>query len=101
MKGGFTLNLPALMSQFGPIIVIFAIFYFLIIRPQQRRERDRRNMLSSLQEGSDIVTIGGIYGKILNLKEDVVTLDVGNKIKIKVTRSAIGSVLKEAHKTEN
>ena len=88
------------MQQFGPIIVIFAIFYFLIIRPQQKREKDRRNMLSSLKEGDDIITIGGIYGRILNLKEDVVTLDVGDKIKIKVTRSAIGNVLKTTEKTE-
>lgn len=95
------MNTAAFMQQFGPIIVIFAIFYFLIIRPQQKREKDRRNMLSSLKEGDDIITIGGIYGRILNLKEDVVTLDVGDKIKIKVTRSAIGNVLKTTEKTEN
>ncbi|HHV19326.1 MAG TPA: preprotein translocase subunit YajC [Thermoanaerobacterales bacterium] len=95
------MNPAAFMNQFGPIIVIFAIFYFLIIRPQQKREKDRRNMLSSLKEGDDILTIGGIYGRILNLKEDLVTLDVGDKIKIKVTRSAIGSVLKTTQKTED
>ncbi|MDD4569993.1 MAG: preprotein translocase subunit YajC [Tepidanaerobacteraceae bacterium] len=95
------MNPAVFMQQFGSIIVIFAIFYFLIIRPQQKREKDRRNMLSSLKEGDDIVTIGGIYGKILNLKEDVVTLDIGDKIKIKVTRSAIGNVLKKVEKTEN
>mgnify|MGYP000860855070 FL=1 len=94
------MNPAVFMQQFGPIIVIFAIFYFLIIRPQQKREKDRRNMLSSLKEGDDIITIGGIYGRILNLKEDVVTLDVGDKIKIKVTRSAIGNVLKTTEKTE-
>jgi preprotein translocase subunit YajC len=102
LKGwDYTLNPAAFMNQFGPIIVIFAIFYFLIIRPQQKREKDRRNMLSSLKEGDDILTIGGIYGRILNLKEDLVTLDVGDKIKIKVTRSAIGSVLKTTQKTED
>ena len=94
------MNPAVFMQQFGPIIVIFAIFYFLIIRPQQKREKDRRNMLSSLKEGDDIITIGGIYGRILNLKEDVVTLDVGDKIKIKVTRSANGNVLKTTEKTE-
>lgn len=94
------MNPAAFMNQFGPIIVIFAIFYFLIIRPQQKREKDRRNMLSSLKEGDDIITIGGIYGKIINLKEDAVTLDVGDKIKIKVTKSAVGNVLKTADKTD-
>jgi len=72
----------------------------MIIRPQQKREKDRRNMLASLKEGDEVITIGGIYGKILNLKEDVVTLDVGDKIKIKVTRSAIGNVIKKSEKDE-
>lgn len=57
-------------------------------------------MLASLKEGDEVITIGGIYGKILNLKEDVVTLDVGDKIKIKVTRSAIGNVIKKSEKDE-
>ncbi|HHY70483.1 MAG TPA: preprotein translocase subunit YajC, partial [Thermoanaerobacterales bacterium] len=70
-------------------------------RPQQKREKDRRNMLSNLKEGDDIITIGGIYGRILNLKEDIVTLDIGDKIKIKVTRTAIGNVLKTTEKNEN
>nr|WP_059034369.1 preprotein translocase subunit YajC [Tepidanaerobacter syntrophicus] len=83
------------MQQFGPIIIIFAIFYFMIIRPQQKREKDRRNMLSNLKEGDEVITVGGIYGKVLNIKDDVVTLDVGDKIKIKVSRSAIGNVIRK------
>ncbi|HHY41977.1 MAG TPA: preprotein translocase subunit YajC [Thermoanaerobacterales bacterium] len=92
--------MDSFLNQFGPLIIIFAIFYFMIIRPQQKREKDRRNMLASLKEGDEVITIGGIYGKILNLKEDVVTLDVGDKIKIKVTRSAIGNVIKKSEKDE-
>jgi len=83
------------MQQFGPIIIIFAIFYFMIITPQQKREKDRRNMLSNLKEGDEVITVGGIYGKVLNIKDDVVTLDVGDKIKIKVSRSAIGNVIRK------
>ena len=86
------------LQQFGPLIAIFGIFYFLIIRPQQKRDKDRKNLLSNLSEGDDIITIGGIYGKILNIKEDILTLDVGDKIKIKVTRSAIGNVIKKDEK---
>lgn len=89
------MNTATFMQQFGPIIIIFAIFYFMIIRPQQKREKDRRNMLSNLKEGDEIITVGGIYGKVLNIKDDVVTLDVGDKIKIKVSRSAIGSVIRK------
>jgi len=88
-------NPATFMQQFGPIIIIFAIFYFMIIRPQQKREKDRRNMLSNLKEGDEVITVGGIYGKVLNIKDDVVTLDVGDKIKIKVSRSAIGNVIRK------
>jgi preprotein translocase subunit YajC len=90
----------AVLQQFGPLIVIFAIFYFMAIRPQQKREKDRKIMLSNLKEGDDIITIGGIYGRILNIKEDVVTLELGDKLKIKVTRSAIGNVLKNTEKSK-
>jgi len=55
-------------------------------------------MLENLREGDDVITIGGIYGRILNIKDDVITLEVGDKLKIKVTRSAIGTVLKKADK---
>ncbi|WP_213974981.1 preprotein translocase subunit YajC [Tepidanaerobacter acetatoxydans] len=95
------MNTATFMQQFGPIIIIFAIFYFLIIRPQQKREKERRDMLSSLKEGDDVITVGGIYGKILNIKDDVITLDVGDKIKLKVTRTAIGNILKKREKTED
>lgn len=94
------MNTTIFLQQFGPIILIFAIFYFLIIRPQQKRERERKNMLDNLQEGDEIITIGGIFGRILNIKDDVVTLEVGDKVKIKVTRSAIGNVIKKADKAE-
>lgn len=72
----------------------------MAIRPQQKREKDRKIMLSNLKEGDDIITIGGIYGRILNIKEDVVTLELGDKLKIKVTRSAIGNVLKNTEKAK-
>lgn len=84
------------IRQFGPLIVIFAIFYFLLIRPQQKREKERRSMLQALSEGDNIITIGGIYGKILNIKDDVITLEIGDKVKIKIIRSAVGSVISKA-----
>jgi len=93
------LDTTIFIQQFGPLILIFVIFYFLIIRPQQKREKERRNMLNSLQEGDEIITIGGIFGRILNIKDDVITLEVGDKVKIKVTRSAIGNVIKKAEKS--
>lgn len=89
------LTLKMILQQFGPMILVFAIFYFLIIRPQQKREKERRDMLSNLKAGDNIITVGGIFGKILNIKEDIVTLEVGDKVKIKITRSAVGNVFEE------
>jgi len=87
------LDLNLFLQQFGPLIFIFIIFYFLLIRPQQKRDKERKQMLGSLKEGDQIITIGGIYGKILDIKDDIITLEIGDKVKIKVTRTAIGNVI--------
>jgi preprotein translocase subunit YajC len=92
------LDATLFIRQFGPLIIIFAIFYFLFIKPQQKRDKERRNMLQALSEGDNIITIGGIYGKILSIKDDIVTLEISDKAKIKITRTAVGSVIS---KTEN
>ncbi|HHY14214.1 MAG TPA: preprotein translocase subunit YajC [Thermoanaerobacterales bacterium] len=84
-----------MLRQFAPLIFLFVIFYFLVIRPQQKRDKERKEMLDSLKVGDKIVTIGGIYGKILDLKDDAVTLEIADKVRIKVTRSAIGSTIKK------
>lgn len=89
------MNIATILQQFGPMILVFAIFYFLIIRPQQKREKQRRDMLSSLKKGDKVITVGGIFGKILNIKDDIITLEVGDKVKFKITRSAVGNVFKE------
>lgn len=94
------MNLATILQQFGPMILVLAIFYFLIIRPQQKREKQRRDMLSNLKKGDKVITVGGIFGKILNIKDDIVTLDVGDKVKLKITRSAVGNVFKEEEKNE-
>lgn len=71
-----------------------AIFYFLLIRPQQKKEKKIREMRSNLKVGDEIVTIGGIHGKIIKLKDDMVTIEVGaDKTKLPVARWAIGNVV--------
>ncbi|MBX6394123.1 MAG: preprotein translocase subunit YajC [Alicyclobacillaceae bacterium] len=77
------------------IIVMFAIFYFLLIRPQQKRQKERQAMLSQLKKGDRVVTIGGIHGTIVDLDDDKVTLRVAETTKIVFERSAISSVIKE------
>jgi len=75
---------------FLPFILIFVFFYFLILRPQQKQGKQRKQMLSELKRGDDIITSGGIYGKILNISEDdVVTLEIAKAMSIRITRSAI------------
>lgn len=86
------------MPQWLPTIMMYAailaIFYLLLIRPQRKKEKATQEMRSSLNEGDEILTIGGIYGKILNIKDDFVTIEVGaDKLKLKIARWAIGRKL--------
>jgi preprotein translocase subunit YajC len=70
------------------------VFYFLIIAPQKKKEKKIREMRAALKEGDQIVTIGGIMGKIVSVKEDVVTVEVGSdKVKLKFAKWAVGSVV--------
>jgi preprotein translocase subunit YajC len=86
------------------MIVVFAIFYFLVIRPQQKRQRkvqqDREAMLGALKTGDKVVTSGGIYGTIVAVRDDTVTLRIAEKVNIEVLRSAVAglqsSEIKEA-----
>jgi len=73
---------------------IFAIFYFMIIRPQQKRQKDHQKMLDSLQKGDKVVMSGGMHGTIAGIEDKTLLVDVGNNVKIKFERSAIASVNK-------
>ncbi len=75
------------------LVVFFAIFYFLILRPQQKRQKDQRNMISNLAKGDEVVTTGGIVGKIVELDESFLELEIAQGIKVKVQRFAIASCL--------
>jgi preprotein translocase subunit YajC len=80
------------IQSFLPFVLMFAIFYFLLIRPQQKRSRERNNMLSALKKGDHVVTIGGMHGTIADIDEETVTLKVAENTRIKFERSAIGNV---------
>ena len=75
-----------------PIILMFVIFYFLLIRPQQKRQKQVREMQDNLQKGNDIVTIGGFHGKVHALDEGTVVLMTGDGTKLTFDRSAIREV---------
>lgn len=83
-------GLVSTLIMFG---AIFLIFYFMIIRPQQKRSKEREKLLSNLEKGDKVVTNGGIHGIIAGLEEKTALLQIGDNIKIKIERSAITTVL--------
>lgn len=84
----------SIFSLFLPIILLGVMFYFMIWRPQQKQQKERKAMLDSLKKGDKVVTIGGIHGELTSLKEDYVMLKVADKVEIKLSRSGISNVLK-------
>jgi len=85
-------DMLAAIGTWGPILVMVAVFYFLLYRPQKNEQKRRQAMLDSLKVGYEVVTIGGIYGVITALDEKSVRLKIANQVEIKVARSAIASV---------
>jgi preprotein translocase subunit YajC len=79
-----------------PMAIIFVIFYFLLIRPQQKKQKELKAMLDNLAYGDTVMTTGGIHGKITGLADAVITLEIADKVRIKVARSAIGAVLQKS-----
>ncbi|MDD5225432.1 MAG: preprotein translocase subunit YajC [bacterium] len=73
------------------LAAIFAIFYFLLIRPQQKRTKEHQELLKSLKRGDDVITTGGIFGRIAEIDEGTVMLEVAEKVKIKVARDQIAA----------
>lgn len=82
----------SMLLGFVPIFAMFAIFYFLLIKPQQKKQKERQNMLNNIKEGDNITTQGGILGKITKIKDDIVTIQVADQVRIKITRSSVSSV---------
>jgi preprotein translocase subunit YajC len=77
------------MSTLGMLLIMFAVFYFMLIRPQQKKQREHQDMLRNLKKGDEVVTTGGIIGKIAGLTDTYATLEVQEKVRIKVVRSHI------------
>ena len=81
------------ITTIGMIVVLFAVFYFLGIRPQKKQEKEVNAMRNSLQVGDEITTIGGIIGKVISIKEETVMIETGHdRTKIRILRTAIRSI---------
>ncbi|MFV0293187.1 MAG: preprotein translocase subunit YajC [Paracoccus sp. (in: a-proteobacteria)] len=81
------------IAQFIPLILIFVIMYFLILRPQQKRVREHREMVSALKRGDQIVTQGGLIGKVTDVKDEEVTVEIAQGVKVRVVRGTISQVI--------
>lgn len=85
---------PSALVNLVPLLLIFVVFYFLLIRPQQQRAKQHSQMLANLKRNDDVVTSGGLYGKIVALADKVVTLEIAPKVQVKVERQQIASLVK-------
>lgn len=81
------------IASFIPLILIFGVFYFMLIRPQQKQAKLQQAFLDELKTGNKVVTKGGIHGTITGITDTVVTLEIADKVRIKVSRSSIGNPL--------
>ena len=87
------------LAQFIPLILIFAIMYFLLIRPQQKKMKDHQAMVNNLRRGDQVVTAGGLIGKVSKVKEDnEIEVELADGVKVRVVQSTISQVL---NKTES
>ena len=86
----------AIVSSFLPFVAVILIFYFLIIRPQNKKRKETERMLGALKKGDKIITIGGIHGTIQRVKETTVIVKVDDNVKLEFLRSAISSITTQA-----
>ncbi|MCG8567746.1 MAG: preprotein translocase subunit YajC [Desulfobacterales bacterium] len=83
------------LAGFLPIIILFAIFYFLLIRPQQKKAKEHREMINNLKKGNRIITSGGIYGVIASIDETTIGLEVAKDVKIKIGRGNVAGLISD------
>ncbi|MEN8140839.1 MAG: preprotein translocase subunit YajC [Thermodesulfobacteriota bacterium] len=93
---GETAAQPSPIASFVPMILIFVVFYFLLIRPQQKKAKQLQEFLTNLHKGDEVITSGGVHGKITGLTDAVVTLEIADKVRIKVSRANIAMSANQA-----
>lgn len=83
---------PALVS-FLPLVLVFVVFYFLLIRPQQQKAKEHSSMIANLRKNDEVITSGGLYGKVVALSDHVLTLEIAQNVRVRVAREQIGTVI--------
>ena len=91
---------PSAFEMFVPFIFIFVIFYFLIIRPQGKRQKEHQKFLTELKRGDEVITASGILGRIEGITDQFITLEIADGVKVKMLRNQVATSQKAATKTE-
>jgi preprotein translocase subunit YajC len=92
---------PSPLVNFAPLALIFVVFYFLLIRPQQQKAKEHRVMLGNLKRNDEVITAGGLYGKVVALSDKIVTLEIAPNVRVRVDRPQIASLAKSGGPTED
>jgi len=82
----------SLLMNIAPLAVMFGIFYVILIRPQAKKQKEHQQMLDSLKVGNNIVTSGGIHGTIVKIKDDIITLQIAENVRMKINKGAVGAL---------
>tara|TARA_Y100000589_G_scaffold239456_1_gene226933 strand:+ start:20 stop:319 length:300 start_codon:yes stop_codon:yes gene_type:complete len=86
---------PSMLASFIPLILIFLIFYFLLIRPQQKKQKEHKVLLDSIQRGDEILSSGGILGKVIRVDNDKLTVEIAKGVNVIIIRSTVADVIKK------
>ena len=93
-------DIQQILQTSWPILLMVVIFYFLLWRPQKKQQKERASLFGSLKKGQKIVTIGGIYGEIVELDDEKVKVQVSEKVELTFARTAVANVLSKKNKEE-
>ena len=87
-------------GQIGFMVLIFVLFYFMLIRPQRRQQKEHQQKLMALRSGDEVVAAGGIHGLVTNVSDRTVTLKIADNVKIKVEKASVAAILKKSDEPE-
>ncbi len=86
---------PSLLTSFIPILLLFVIFYFLLIRPQQKKQKQHQELIGNLRRGDKIVTNGGLYGTVVDVKDHILVLKIADDVKVELVKNAVATVIEK------
>ena len=86
-------------SAFIPLILMFVVFYFLLIRPQQKKQKEHRTMIDQLKVGDRVITGGNIHGRVTSLSDTTITVEIADKVRVKVTRGSVAALIDPTQKS--